>query len=126
MIGRGFTTFHESTMGKINHLKKIHVQFSSFPLKTNCQNRTKVTNKKKQQTKTLKLSWFRNVLHKSTFNPNKALLFFQERKQNLILWRCGEKSWPVQLITGSRSRHKLKLIHNVVELQSGLGRQIEV
>lgn len=110
--------------GKKKSLKKTHVQFSSFPLKTNCQNRTKVIKKKQQQqTKTLKLSWFRNVLHKSTFDPNKALLFFQERKQNLILWRCGEKSWPVQLKTGSRSRHELKLIHNVIELHGGLGKK---
>lgn len=59
--------------------------------------------------------------------PQQGTAFFQERKQNLILWRYGEKSWPVQLKTGSRSRHELKLIHNVVELHSGLRKKkIEV
>lgn len=57
--------------------------------------------------------------------PTRHCFFFQEQKQNLILWRCGEKSWPVQLIIGSRSRHQLKLIHNVVELHSGLEKKLK-
>lgn len=73
----------------------------------------------------MKLSKFRDVLHKSTFHPNKALHFFQERKENMILWRCGEKCWPVQLKSVSRAKHELRLIHNVVDLQCFREKNIE-
>lgn len=105
--------------------KSLNVQkFSSFPLKTNCQNRTKVL-KNKQTKKNTETLLVLECSAQIKIWPQQGTAFFQEQKQNLILWRCGEKSWPVQLITGSRSRHELKLIHNVVELHSGLGKTLK-
>lgn len=72
--------------GEKKSLKKTHVQFSSFPLKTNCQNRTKVikkTNKKTTTSKNTETVLVQECSAQINIWPQQGTAFFSRAKTKL-------------------------------------------